>query len=61
MAEQKASAEESFRESLKDVVTIAEKLTPYCQTIDDLVSMANLALENDGQLRLIMSIVASKR
>lgn len=60
MAEQKA-ATDSFRESLKDVVTIAEKLAPYCQTIDDLVSMANLALENDGQLKLLMSIVASKR
>lgn len=46
--------EEGFREALKDVVAVVEKLAPYCQSFDDLVSMVKLAVENDGQLRLLM-------
>ena len=50
----------SFRESLKDLIVIVEKLAPYCQNIEDLVGMAQLALDNDGQLRLLMKQVTSK-
>ena len=55
--------EASFRSSLEDVVTITEKLSPYCRTVEDLLGMVRLALENDGQLHLLMGLVAqpSKR
>lgn len=51
----------SFRESLKDLIIIVEKLAPYCQSLEDLVGVASLALENDGQAKMIMMLVAGKR
>lgn len=59
----KISVEDGFRESLKDVVTICEKLSASCQSTSDLTEMLKLALENDGQLRLILSMMTpqSKR
>ena len=65
MANEKLSVEEveqSFRESLQDVITIAGKLSGYCKTVDELVGMLELAKENTAQLRLIMSLMtAGKR
>lgn len=49
--------EASFRSSLKDVVEIAEKLAPHCKSVDELVDMLKLAIENDGQLRFLMGRV----
>lgn len=57
----KQTAEESFRSSLEDVIAISEKLYPYCNSVQDLVGIAKLALENDGQLRLLMSSVLQKK
>ena len=54
-AEQKASPEELFRFGLEGVIELATKLAPYCNTTDDLVGMCRLALENDGQFRLLMN------
>jgi hypothetical protein len=50
----------SFRDSLQDLIVIVEKLSPYCQNIEDLVGMAQLALENDAQVRVLMKLVAGK-
>lgn len=58
MADQKTT-EDSFRESLKDLVTITQKLNHYCESTSDLTAMVNLALDNDSQLRLLMSIVTA--
>jgi hypothetical protein len=60
MAENKMTPEESFRESLKDVIVVAQMLASHCQTIEELIGMAELALENDGQLRLLMTTVMKK-
>ena len=49
--------EASFRSSLKDVVEIAEKLSPHCKSVDELVDMLKRAIENDGQLRFLMGRV----
>ncbi len=57
MGDTKVSAEEGFRESLKDLIVVADRLKPFCNTTEDLVGMCNLALENDGQLRLLMQSV----
>jgi hypothetical protein len=46
--------EDRFRELLRDVISIIEKLAPHCSSISDLVGMARLAIENDGQCRLMM-------
>lgn len=58
--ERKATQEEmeSFRSSLEDLLTIADKMIPYCKTTEEIIGMARLATENDGQLRLLMSLIA---
>ena len=55
------SPAENFRESLADLVTICEKLLPYCDDIAELLGMVRLALENDGQLKIIMALMQGKR
>ena len=48
--------EASFRESLKDVVAITEKLQLHCKTTEDLLHIAKMALDSDAQLRLLISL-----
>ena len=60
-ADKIAEAEASFRASLEDVITMAEGLSKHCKTLDDLVGMARLALENEGQLRMLMSTVVGNK
>lgn len=59
--DKQAEYEANFRSSLQDVVTLAEGLSKHCKTVEDLVGMASLAIENDGQLRLIMDIVTTPK
>lgn len=47
--------EDSFKKSLEDLIPIAERLAPYCEKVSDLVGIIELALSNQGQLRLIIS------
>jgi hypothetical protein len=54
------SPEESFRESLTDIVAIGEKLGQVCNSVDELVAMAKHGLENPGQLNLLMAVCRSK-
>ncbi len=56
-SEKIAEAEASFRASLEDVIAIAEGLNKHCKSLEDLIGMSRLALENDAQLRVIMDIV----
>lgn len=49
--------EESFRTSLTDVVTIAEKLAGHCGSVEDLITVCRTAIESDAHLRLLMSLV----
>ena len=53
--------EGNYRSSLQDVIVVAQKLSPYCKTVDELLSMVQLALENDGQLRLLITITTQKK
>ena len=53
------SVEEGFRESLKDFVTVSKALSPICHSTDELIQIVELALENDGQLKIIMGMVES--
>ncbi len=57
----KATQEEVFKNGLDALVTITEALQPYCETIQDLVGMAKLALSNEAQLRLLMKQVETKQ
>jgi hypothetical protein len=53
--------EASFKESIKDAVTLLVKLNPHCKTVGDVVNILQLALDNESQLHLLMSLVAQKK
>ncbi len=53
--------EEAFRESLKDVVLVIEKLSPLVERTDDLAGMLRLAIQNSGQLRLVIEMVLKSK
>jgi hypothetical protein len=57
MNDQKVSVEDKFRESLRDAGTVIHKLSNICVTFDEALGMIHLALENDGQLRLLMASI----
>ena len=57
MTEKQAEAEIKFRSSLQDVAAVARSLAPYCRGIEELVGMVELALDNSGQLRMLMERV----
>lgn len=59
MAERQ-SQEEAFRSSLEDVLEVASKLSSHCNSVEDLIGVVQLALANDGQLRLLMATVTAK-
>lgn len=61
MPEVKPTVEEAFRSTLEDVALIATKLSPYCSETKDLVGMIQLALENDGQLKLLINLVSAQQ
>lgn len=61
MLEKQAEAEDKFRSSLNDVVTIAQKLSIVCHSIEELVGICELALANDAQLRLLIATIQQKR
>lgn len=48
----------SFRESLKDVVVIVQKLGPLVSSVAQLAEVCELATTHDGQTRLLYSLVA---
>ena len=53
--------EEKFRGSLSDVAVVLAKLSPLCQSVEELTAMVQLALENDGQLRVLQAVVMGKK
>ena len=55
MANAQNSPEELFRDSLADVVKVAEDLEPICSNVGELIQVCSLALSNDGQLKLLMA------
>lgn len=57
MNDQKVSTEDKFRESLKDAGVVIHKLSSICVTFDEALGMLHLAIENDGQLRLLMNMI----
>ena len=48
---------EKFHSCLTDIVAVCEKLSSHVTSLEDLVGMINLALENQGQLKMLFTIV----
>ena len=61
MAANQQVTEDTFCESLKDAVAILVRLSPHCRTMEELMSVCELALENDGQLRLLLATLSMKK
>lgn len=57
----KSLTEAEFRETLADVLAAVTRLAPVCSSLEDLTEVCQLALENDGQLRLLMNLVVKKK
>jgi len=57
----KSTPEDRFRETLQDVIVLAQVLKPFCRTAEELADMAEMALYNNGQLRLLMRLVSSSQ
>lgn len=64
---QKAAPEDqeaNFRRDLENVVELMEKLSPFCsapEVVAELAALANLALTNDSQLRILIATVSKSR
>lgn len=58
---QPQQAEQAFRSALQDVIKIGDAFEPTCNTVGELLQICQLALENDGQLRLVMEKATSKK
>ena len=56
VTDQRPSAED-FRSSLKELIAVGRKLMSLCVTSEELIEVAELAVLNDGQLRILMELV----
>lgn len=61
MADEKKTILDTFRESLKDAIVIVKELANHCESFSDAVSIMELASENDGQLRMLVSLMNPKQ
>ncbi len=61
IADKVVEAETSFRNSLEDVITIAEGIKEHCISVQELIGVCKLALDNDGQLRMLMGQMTQPR
>ena len=52
---------DSFRQDLPGVWLVLEKLQPLCEKTADLQEMIEVALKNDGQLNLLMTLIQTKK
>ena len=52
---------DGFRESLKDVVAVAQKLNSHVSSVGQLIEVCDLATQHDGQLALLYSLLIEKK
>ena len=60
MAEIPKTPGEKFKAALEDAIAVITKLQPFCKDVEQLLGMISHALENDGQLCLLYSIVSGQ-
>lgn len=64
MAEPRLTPEEKLnqlRDALKDAITLAERLLPFCPTTEEMLSVLTPALDNDAQLKILLSLIESPK
>lgn len=52
-----ANTDEAVRDNLKDLVNLASGLANLCHTTQELCEVCELALRNDAQLAMVMTII----
>ena len=57
--DQPLAQEASFRESLEEVLTILQRIMPYCTDGDDLLAVLQLAMNSPAQARFLMTLISS--
>lgn len=57
----KTTEEQQFREALADVAEVVALLAPYYKTSEHLTEAVQLALSNDGQLSLFLTMLHASR
>ena len=57
----KQPSSEDYREVLKDVATIVERLGPLAGSFDNLVRILQLAQDDDAQLAFVMAVMTNKK
>ena len=60
MNETEVTKEQVFQRGIDAARVLIEKLKPYCQTFDELIAMLEHAMKNDGQFRLLFSLVVGQ-
>lgn len=60
-SEKTRELEEKMRENLMDLSNLLERLAPLCDRTDDLIGVVRLALENTGQLRILMKTIMDNK
>ena len=58
--EKPTEKEDSFREALRDVAAVLQKLAPLCRTVEEATGLVKLGLDNDAQLRILMMMVTGR-
>lgn len=61
MAEGQRSDEDNFRDTLKDVDFMIQKLAPFCGSFEEMLGMIRLSFSNDAQLKLLMATVKAQQ
>lgn len=54
------TVENKFRSALSDALKLIESIGPICQNLDEVASIMRLAIDNDGQLNLLMAALSKK-
>ena len=61
MAKEETTLEDKVRESFRENIVVLERLSPLCNTVDELRDMLQLALTNEGQLTLLINQLSPLR
>lgn len=60
-AQNQPTAEQAFRSALADVIKIGDAFVDTCGSVAELLQICQLAIDNDGQLKLVMKTVTEKK
>lgn len=60
MREEKQTQLEGFRSAIEDSLSLIDKLSSYCQSIEELQGLLTHALDNQAQLKILLTTLTRK-